>query len=46
VVNLNDEWYFDEFSQGGGVASVGLDDKLPTAPDEEERKSILDLFRR
>ena len=46
VVNTNDEWYFEEFALGAGVASVGLDDKLPTAPDEEERKGILDLFRR
>ena len=46
VVNIGDEWYFEEYAKGAGVASVGLDDKLPTAPDEEERKSILDLFRR
>jgi hypothetical protein len=26
--------------------SLGLEDKMPTAPDEEERKSILDLFKR
>ena len=30
-----------------GVSSVGLEDKLPTdAPTEDERKSILDLFKR
>jgi penicillin-binding protein 1A len=46
VVNTNDEWFYDEYTHGSGVASVGLDDKLPAAPDEEERKSILDLFRR
>ncbi len=46
VVNIGDEWFYDEYTKGAGVASVGLDDKLPAAPDEEERKSILDLFRR
>ncbi len=46
VVNVGDEWYYEEYTKGAGVASVGLDDKLPTAPDEEERKSILDLFKR
>ncbi len=46
VVNIGDEWYYEEYTKGAGVASVGLDDKLPAAPDEEERKSILDLFKR
>ena len=46
VVNVGDEWYYEEYAKGAGVASVGLDDKLPAAPDEEERKSILDLFKR
>jgi penicillin-binding protein 1A len=46
VINTNDEWYYDEYGHGTGVTSVGLDDKLPTAPSEEERNSILDLFRR
>jgi len=46
VVNVNDEWFYEEYAQGAGVSSLGLEDKLPTAPNEEERKSILDLFRR
>jgi penicillin-binding protein 1A len=46
VVNIGDEWYYDEYTQGAGVTSLGLEDKLPAAPDEEERKSILDLFTR
>ena len=46
VVNVGDEWFYEEYTKGAGVASVGLDDKLQTAPDEEERKSILDLFKR
>jgi len=39
-------WTFDEFAHGGGISSVGLDDKIPEAPTVEERRGILDLFRR
>jgi penicillin-binding protein 1A len=46
VVNVGDEWFYEEYTRGAGVASVGLDDKLPSAPNDEERNSILDLFRR
>ena len=46
VVNLNGEWYYEEYTHGAGISSVGLEDKLPTTPTEEERKSILDLFKR
>jgi penicillin-binding protein 1A len=49
VVNVNGEWYYDEYARGSGVASLGLDDKgMPAngSSPEEERKSILDLFRR
>jgi penicillin-binding protein 1A len=46
VVNVGDEWFYEEYTKGAGVASLGLEDKMPVAPDEEERKSILDLFKR
>jgi penicillin-binding protein 1A len=46
VVNVGDEWFYEEYAKGAGVASLGLEDKMPVAPDEEERKSILDLFKR
>jgi penicillin-binding protein 1A len=47
VVNLGGEWYYDEYARGAGVSSLGLEDKpAPTAPSEEERNTILDLFRR
>ncbi|HMC16604.1 MAG TPA: penicillin-binding protein 1A [Albitalea sp.] len=46
VVNLNGEWYYEEYAHGGAIGSVGLEDKLPVAPSEDERKSILDLFKR
>jgi penicillin-binding protein 1A len=46
VVNLNGEWYYDEYARGSGVSSLGLEDKPPPASNEEERRGILDLFRR
>ncbi|HEY4068423.1 MAG TPA: penicillin-binding protein 1A [Burkholderiaceae bacterium] len=46
VVTVGDEVYFEEYARGAGVSSLGLEDKMPQAPDEDERKSILDLFKR
>jgi len=46
VTQIDGDWSFDEFSQGAGVRSLGLEDVLPPAPTPEERSSILDLFRR
>jgi len=45
VINLNGEWFYDEYARTNGVSQVGLDDKVPASTDEE-RKSILDLFKR
>lgn len=45
VLNLGGEWYYEEYAQGGGVASLGLEDQPPAASLEGEKKSILDLFR-
>jgi penicillin-binding protein 1A len=46
LLNIGGEWVFDEFAHGAGVTSVGLDQAPPpTAPTEEEKKSILDLFK-
>ena len=46
VVNLGGEWFFEEFSRSAGVSSLGLEDKVPEAPTEDEKKSILDIFKR
>ena len=46
VVNVNGEWYYEEYARGAGVSSVGLEDKAPPAPSEEEKNSILELFKR
>ena len=46
VVMHGGHWSFDEFSGGAGVSSVGLEDQMPATPTGEEKRSILDLFRR
>lgn len=46
VVNIGDEWFYEEYTRAAGVASVGLEDKMPASPDDDERRSILDLFKR
>lgn len=49
LINSGGEWFYEEFTRATGVRSLGLEDRMPattTAPDEEEKSSILDLFRR
>ena len=48
VVNVGGEWYYSEYANGSGVDSLGLEEPAETAepPVEEERKGILDLFKR
>ena len=46
VTQVNGEWYYDEYAGGSGVSSLGLEEPPANAPGEEERKGILDLFRR
>jgi penicillin-binding protein 1A len=46
VVHIGSEWFYEESTQRSGISSVGLDENLPKPADEEERKSILDLFSR
>ncbi len=45
VVNLNGEWYYKEFAPGSGVGQLGIDDPQSPRPTEDERRSILDLFK-
>ncbi len=45
VANVGGEWYYSEYANGGGIAAVGLEERLPTSPPPEERRSILDLFK-
>ncbi len=56
VINSGGEWFFEEFTRATGVASVGLEDKMPDKAGEaassaspgntpDEKKKILDLFK-
>ena len=53
VVQVDGEWYFEEFARGAGVTSLGLEDKPGTPvpatdrslPPADEKRRILDLFR-
>jgi penicillin-binding protein 1A len=46
VVYSGGHWMFEEFSGGAGITSLGLEDPVPQTPSAEERKGILDLFKR
>ena len=46
VVNINGEWSYDEYSGQQGVRQLSGDEHLPKSASEEEKKSILDLFKR
>lgn len=45
VINLQGEWFFEEFTQPNGPAAHELSDNIPPPATEEEKKSILDLFK-
>lgn len=46
VMNIGGDWVYNEFANGQGVTSVGMDAAPPpTPPTEDEKKSILDLFK-
>jgi penicillin-binding protein 1A len=53
VVSSQGEWFFNEYANGAGVSSLGLDDKpdatvgtdVQTLPPIDEKKRILDLFK-
>jgi penicillin-binding protein 1A len=48
VVFADGHWFYNNFSAGEGVSSIGLDEKTGSVPaprSQEERKGILDLFR-
>jgi len=45
VMSVNGEWYYNEFGPAAGVSGLGLDDKSPAQSTDDEKKSILDLFK-
>ena len=53
IVNTGGEWFYNEYTHATGITSVGLQDKpeseaddTQTLPAADEKKNILDLFRR
>ena len=46
VVQSDGYWVYQEFANGAGVQSLGLEDVIPPPPTVDERRGILDLFRR
>jgi penicillin-binding protein 1A len=46
VTQVGGEWVYSEYASGGGVASLGLEDALPVMTTDEEKRGILDLFKR
>jgi len=50
LVNVGNEWVYEEYAKGGGVSTLGTGVDSPGAspnapPAGEERNRILDLFR-
>ncbi|GBU15038.1 penicillin-binding protein 1A [Polaromonas sp.] len=57
LANINNEWYYTEYAQGGGISSVGMQDgqansphlsmpgDIQVLPPSDERKRILELFK-
>ncbi len=53
VVHVGGEWFYDEYAKGGGVSSLGNEDKATAhasqttqaLPAADEKKRILDLFK-
>ncbi|WP_343629588.1 penicillin-binding protein 1A [Roseateles sp.] len=46
VINVSGEWFYDEYSGNNGVKALSNDEHMPATGTEEEKKSILDLFKR
>jgi penicillin-binding protein 1A len=46
VVNINGEWFYDEYASANGVRELATEPNAPPAATDDEKKSILDLFKR
>jgi len=46
VVNINGEWFYEEYAAGNGVRELSGEPNVPATSSEDEKKSILDLFKR
>ncbi|MDD5030179.1 MAG: penicillin-binding protein 1A [Rhodoferax sp.] len=51
IVNTSGEWFYDEYSGGAGITTLGIESgsqaprQLLPMPLDEEKKKILDLFK-
>ncbi len=46
VINVNGEWFYEEFTSGNAVRELSAEPPVPGAATDDEKKSILDLFKR
>ena len=47
IINVNGEWYYDEYTSNSGVKALSNDNaSVPHSASDDEKKSILDLFKR
>ncbi|MFN3303746.1 MAG: penicillin-binding protein 1A [Roseateles sp.] len=47
MVNVNGEWFYEEFTPGNAVRELSAEPAaVPDTASEDEKKSILDLFKR
>ncbi|MGQ3092685.1 MAG: penicillin-binding protein 1A [Roseateles sp.] len=46
IININGEWFYEEYTAGSGVRELATEPNVPTTATEDEKKSILDLFKR
>jgi len=45
VVNVQGEWYYDNFAPGSGLGSLSAGEGEPNTPASDEKRGILDLFK-
>ena len=45
VINVNGEWFYEEYADGSGVRELGNEPDAPPTTTDDEKKSILDLFQ-
>ncbi|WP_082579977.1 penicillin-binding protein 1A [Pelomonas sp. Root1444] len=46
ITNINGEWFYEEYTSGSGVRELSNEPTVPGTTTEDEKKSILDLFKR
>jgi penicillin-binding protein 1A len=46
IINVNGEWFYEEYTSGNGVRELSNEPNVPSTATEDEKKSILDLFKR